>query len=136
MGKRWVAEKGIQWTRRESIIRWGVVGFVLVLCLLVLWFSFTEEFGRNQLEVGADLTLPVSDLLRPGNSSCFRIPLTPSPQLNSPFNAEKMASFVSRLRRAGGAGSFITMTGSASSFAVAVAITWNSRTRERNPITR
>ena len=55
-------KKAIQWTRGERIVRWCVVGTVLGLGLLTLWFSRVGERGWPELKEGSDLVVPLVNL--------------------------------------------------------------------------
>jgi uncharacterized membrane protein len=71
------ANKKIKWTRGELAVRWAMVGLVLSLGVLALWFSFAEELGREELKAGTDLTLRLADL-KPGKLFLFTYRLSPS----------------------------------------------------------
>jgi uncharacterized membrane protein len=69
--------KKIEWTRGELAVRWGMIGFVVLLASFALWFSFAEELGHNELKAGTDLTLPLGDV-KPGKLFLFTYRLSPS----------------------------------------------------------
>lgn len=71
------ARKGIEWTRGELGIRWGMIGFVVLLASLALWFSVAEESVHDEIKMGTDLTLPVANL-KPGKLLLFTYRLSPS----------------------------------------------------------
>lgn len=68
---------GIQWTRGELWVRRCFVGFIVLLALLAIWFSYVDESERKVLATGADVRVPVAHL-KAGRLCLFAYAVDPS----------------------------------------------------------